>query len=77
MLPHWGIPLVTQDQERKCVAGIFFPQLKTLNLNQAPVAHPYNPSFLGGRAQEDGGQSRQILVRPYLKNTQHKKGQVE
>jgi hypothetical protein len=44
------------------------------------VAHAYNPIYSGGKDQDDGGSKpapgKQFL-RPYLKNTQHKKGLVE
>jgi phage-related protein len=42
--------------------------------SQAVVVHAYNPRYLEGRNQEDGGSkaapSKQFM-RPYLKNTQH------
>jgi hypothetical protein len=41
------------------------------------VAHAYNPSYSGGRDQEDHGSKPTIgkqLVKPYLKETHHKKG---
>jgi hypothetical protein len=46
---------------------------------QMLVAHVYNPSYSRGRDQEDQGlkQVQANSVRPYLKNTQHKKGLVE
>jgi hypothetical protein len=52
---------------------------------QAPVAHACNPSYSGGRDQEDLGSklaqansSRDpILKKPYLEKTLHKKGLVE
>jgi hypothetical protein len=36
-----------------------------------PVAHAWNPSYSGGRDQED-----QVL-KPYLENNHHHKGLVE
>jgi hypothetical protein len=33
---------------------LFYCQRK-LKINWAPVAHAYNPSYSGGRVQEDGG----------------------
>jgi hypothetical protein len=44
------------------------------------VAHACNPSYLGGRDQEDCGlkpAQANISMRPYLKKTHHKKGLVE
>jgi hypothetical protein len=44
------------------------------------VVHPCNPSYSGGRDQEDPGSKPALgkeFVRPYLENTQHKKGLVE
>jgi hypothetical protein len=45
--------------------------------SQMSVAHDSNSSYLGGRNQEDvvQGQPGQ-KERPYVKNTQHKKGRV-
>jgi hypothetical protein len=46
----------------------------------APVAHACNPSYSGGRDQEDCGSkptpSKQFL-KPYLEKIPHKKGLVE
>jgi hypothetical protein len=55
--------------------------LKKIKLNQMPVAHTCNPSYSGGRDQEDRG-LKPVWVnsstRPYLKKTLHKKiGLVE
>jgi hypothetical protein len=46
----------------------------------APVAHVYKPSYSGGRDQEDRGSKpawANSSMRPYLKNTLHKKGLLE
>jgi hypothetical protein len=43
----------------------------------ALVIHACNPSYSGGRDQQDRGLKPAVgkwLTRPYLKNTQHKKG---
>jgi hypothetical protein len=48
-------------------------------LSQALVAHTCNPSYSGGRDQEDQG-SKPVQannLRPYLEKTHHKKGLVE
>jgi hypothetical protein len=45
--------------------------------SQELVAHTYNPSYSGGREQEDQVSKPtrgKQLKRPYLKNIQHKKG---
>jgi hypothetical protein len=45
-----------------------------------PVAHAYNPSFLGGRDQEDLGSKSALgkqFMRFYLDNAHHKKGLME
>jgi hypothetical protein len=45
-----------------------------------PVAHASNPSYLGGRDQEDCGSKpaqTNSFVRPYMKKTYNKKGLVE
>jgi hypothetical protein len=45
-----------------------------------PSYHAYNPSYSGGRDQEDSGSKstpHKQFTRPYLKNTQHKKEMVE
>jgi hypothetical protein len=49
--------------------------LKT-NSSRAPMAHIYNPSYSGGREQEDHGSDipGKQFMRPYLENTHHKKG---
>jgi hypothetical protein len=39
--------------------------------SQVPVAHAYNPSYLGDRDQEDHGLKLSWANRPYLDNTQH------
>jgi hypothetical protein len=42
--------------------------------------HTYNPSYLGGRNQEDSSSKPALgkkFMRPYLKNTLHKKGLAE
>jgi hypothetical protein len=42
-----------------------------------PVAHACNPSYSGGRDQEDRSSKPAWVnsyMRPYLENTQHKKG---
>jgi hypothetical protein len=46
------------------------------------MAYDYNPSYLEGRNKEDHGlrsawAKKKKKVRPYLKNSQHKKGLVE
>jgi hypothetical protein len=44
------------------------------------VAHTCNPSYSGGRDQEDHGLKpapEKELVSPYLENIQHKKGLAE
>jgi hypothetical protein len=44
------------------------------------MAHAYNPSYSGGRDQEDRGSKpaqANSSVTPYLKNKPHKKGLVE
>jgi hypothetical protein len=46
----------------------------------APVAHTCDPSYSGGRDQEDHGSKpacAKSSVGPYLKKTHHKKGLVE
>jgi hypothetical protein len=47
-----------------------------LNINMVPVAHACNPSYSGGRDQEDVGLKplgKQFIMRPYLKKkTLHK-----
>jgi hypothetical protein len=42
------------------------------SLNQAPVAHAYNPSYSAGRDQKEASLGK-WFERPYLKNTHHKK----
>jgi hypothetical protein len=53
--------------------------MRALNrTNWALVAHTYNPSYSGGRDQEDCGLKLALdkqFVRPYLENTQHKKAE--
>jgi hypothetical protein len=49
-------------------------------MSQAGVAHACNPSYSGGRDQEDHGSKPawgNKFLRPYLKNTHHQKGLVE
>jgi hypothetical protein len=46
----------------------------------ALVAHAYNPSYSGGRDQENCGSQPALVkqfTRPYLEKTHHKKGLVE
>jgi hypothetical protein len=46
----------------------------------APVAHTYNPSYSGGRDQEDCGSKpawAHSLQDPILKKTHHKTGLLE
>jgi hypothetical protein len=53
---------------------------KLLVFTQAPVAHAYNPSYSGGRDQEDHGSKPaqgNSLQDPILKNTITKIGPVE
>jgi hypothetical protein len=48
--------------------------------SQAPVAHACNPSYSGGRDQEDCGLKpawANSSERPYLEKTHHIKGLVE
>jgi hypothetical protein len=48
--------------------------------SQAPVAHTCNPSYSGGRDQEDHGCKpawEKLLLRPYLEKTHHRKGLEE
>jgi hypothetical protein len=48
--------------------------------SQAPVVHTYNPSYSGGRDQEDHGLKPapdKQFSRSHLKNTQHKAGLME
>jgi hypothetical protein len=49
--------------------------------SQASVTHAYNPSYSGGREEENRGSEASLdkmKARPYFKNTQHtKKGLVE
>jgi hypothetical protein len=60
---------------------LIFNFLKELKLNsQAPVAHTCNPSYPGGRDQEDHGSkpARANSSRdPISKKIHHKKGLVE
>jgi hypothetical protein len=46
-----------------------------MSCSQAPVAHTYNPSYSGGRDQEDHSlkPAGQMFERPYLDKTCHKK----
>jgi hypothetical protein len=47
---------------------------------QEPVAHTGNPTYSGGRDQEDHGlkpAQANSCARPYLEKTYHKKGLVE
>jgi hypothetical protein len=50
-------------------------------MSWVPVAHAYNPSYSGGRDQEDRAlkpAQANSSWKPYLENTQHtKKGLVE
>jgi hypothetical protein len=42
------------------------------------VTHTYNPSYSGGRDQEDpGSKPAKWFLRPYLEKTLHKIGLVE
>jgi hypothetical protein len=41
------------------------------------MAHTCNPSYSGGRDQEDHGLKPARCTRPYLEKTHHKKGLVE
>jgi hypothetical protein len=57
--------------------GIFIQALTSLVLKTwswVPVVHTCNPSYSGGRNQEDSGQLRQIVLEI---ETHHKKGLVE
>jgi hypothetical protein len=45
--------------------------------HRALVAHACNPSYSGGRDQEDHGSKPAQVNRPYLEKTLHKKGLVE
>jgi hypothetical protein len=50
------------------------PALLKTHSSQAPVAHTCNPSYSGGRDQEDQtSQPGQKFVRPCLENPHHKK----
>jgi hypothetical protein len=49
-------------------------------MGQAPVVQAYNPSYSGGRDQEDCGSKPTLdkqFARPYVRKTLHKKGLVE
>jgi hypothetical protein len=51
-----------------------------LEVSQAPVVYTSNPSYLGGRDQEDQSLKpawTNSSMRPYLENIQHNKGLVE
>jgi hypothetical protein len=52
---------------------------RILILGQALVAYAYNPSYSGGRDQEDHSlkPAQANSSRPYLKKPLHKKGLVE
>jgi hypothetical protein len=53
--------------------------LKKINMS-LPVAHVYNPTYLGSRDQEDHGLKpawANTSVIPYLEKTHHEKGLVE
>jgi hypothetical protein len=55
--------------------------LKNKQRSQALVAHAYNPSYSGGRDQEDRGSvpvlANSLRERSYLKKTLHKKELVK
>jgi hypothetical protein len=56
------------------------PDLKNQERSQAQEAHACNPSYSGGRDQEDHHLKPapgKWFVRHYLENTQHKTGFVE
>jgi hypothetical protein len=48
-------------------------------MSRVPVAHAYNPSYSGGREQEDHGSrsARANNLKSCLESTQHKEGLVE
>jgi hypothetical protein len=58
-----------------CIWEFKQPWIKILYLTPVLVAHACNPSYLGVRDREDRGSRPAAVnkVRPYLKNTQHKK----
>jgi hypothetical protein len=60
--------------------GIYFLIFKKESINQTPVAHTCNPSYSGGRDQEDGGSKltrANKLTKLYLKNGLTQKGLIE
>jgi hypothetical protein len=60
--------------------GLYQKKKQKTRNSQAPVAHTYNPSYSEGRDQEDRSSKPALgkqLMRPYLKNNQHKKGLTE
>jgi hypothetical protein len=65
-----------KDRKFKPSLGyIVKPYLNKKKQNWAPVAHACNPSYSGGRDQ--GLRPALAILRPYLENTQHKKGLAE
>jgi hypothetical protein len=52
---------------------------KKTDQSQAPTAHGYNPSYSGGKDEEDRGlkSAQTNTLRPCLKNIQHKKRLAE
>jgi hypothetical protein len=66
------------------ISALFFltrePVIKNLPVSKVPVSHAYNPSYSGGRDQEDTGPSpawANKVMRPYFENTQHENGLAE
>jgi hypothetical protein len=56
-----------------------FPKLlgyKTYKISRAPLVHAYNSSYSGSRGQWFKASPSKQFTRPYLENTQHKKGLV-
>jgi hypothetical protein len=59
---------------------LYYFFLSIRNLSQVLVAHTCNPSYSGGRDQEDCGSKPTLgkwFSRPHLKKSHHKKGLVE
>jgi hypothetical protein len=82
----WQILLFAKKKKKKkknhsySTIHLMITIIKILNTSQALVVHACNPSYSGGRNQEDGGSKpvrANSLRAPILEKTHHKKGLME
>jgi hypothetical protein len=69
-----GVSRVCNFASQSLPCAVYRGGTEAISFSQAWVTHAYNPSYSGGRDQEDHGlkSAQAIFVRPYLEKTHHK-----